>query len=559
MFCQVSMFIRVAAAVILISLIYFNNAQETTRNDDYYDKVNTVDPTPSVRLDPYIRKALLKALSDLEEGNNVTDFETTDGTSNTNTDRLTAEDDLSVTQANKESIQIHSFLVNGQSAFANSSNTSPTYIDNNISIISSTVGNVENHVTATATLPTQTPFSEIFQAKESGINVQQVRSIQSNPKKSIANGEKINQPVYRPKTISSTTTTSTTTTTTTTTTPKPTHNEDGENIEDVDKKDVQVFQAPLVAAFTVQQDANGIPKRVIPIYQQTNNGIPQAANLPTNILLPELLPPKPTPSSFLNAPSNDFISQHLTLQKQLEEKQRLLEEQLRFLQFQQRQQEELLRNQQILLQQKEAQRQQSLFEQEQLKRQQLVAEQQKVSRLNSNFPTHKHIPQNPIVNNGLRPQKSHVSIHPSVVLDNPNNLAGQQQLPNKEAVDFLLHLRKQQSDQFPLQENHLPQGIGNFLQPNPPQHNRVFRHESGVGNLGVNFNNFDHGFSHRFFPINQFGSDSELKQLLSQTSLHPRAHEDLNIVTKVLSLNHGIPISNNRLQFDSRRHTRPLK
>uniref|UniRef100_A0A182J6U3 Cyclic nucleotide-binding domain-containing protein n=1 Tax=Anopheles atroparvus TaxID=41427 RepID=A0A182J6U3_ANOAO len=51
------------------------------------------------------------------------------------------------------------------------------------------------------------------------------------------------------------------------TTPAPTHNEDGENIEQVKSEDVKIFQAPLVAAFTVQQDQLGVSRNVIPLLQ----------------------------------------------------------------------------------------------------------------------------------------------------------------------------------------------------------------------------------------------------------------------------------------------------
>ncbi|XP_053946738.1 putative mediator of RNA polymerase II transcription subunit 12 [Anastrepha ludens] len=60
----------------------------------------------------------------------------------------------------------------------------------------------------------------------------------------------------------------TTTTTTTTTTPRPTHNEDGENIEVVDKSDIRILEAPLVTAFTVDLDERGAAKNVIPIVDQ---------------------------------------------------------------------------------------------------------------------------------------------------------------------------------------------------------------------------------------------------------------------------------------------------
>lgn len=60
----------------------------------------------------------------------------------------------------------------------------------------------------------------------------------------------------------------TTTTTTTTTTPRPTHNEDGENIEVVEKDDIRIQAAPLVTAFTVDLDERGAAKNVMPIVDQ---------------------------------------------------------------------------------------------------------------------------------------------------------------------------------------------------------------------------------------------------------------------------------------------------
>ncbi|KAH8264488.1 hypothetical protein KR038_008979 [Drosophila bunnanda] len=59
--------------------------------------------------------------------------------------------------------------------------------------------------------------------------------------------------------------TTTTSTTTTTTTPRPTHNEDGENIELVDKQDIRIQEAPLVTAFTVDLDERGTAQKFRPL------------------------------------------------------------------------------------------------------------------------------------------------------------------------------------------------------------------------------------------------------------------------------------------------------
>lgn len=571
------------SAVVFVAVLCLGAAQDTT-TDGQNDNLNSIETKPSARLDPYIRKALLKALSELEEGGTTGSDVPEDftGPSEDITEILPSE-------PTKEGIQIHSFVVNGQSAFDNNS-SSPTLIDSNISILSTTVGNVENQLTPAQ--PTRSPYNEIFQARATS-NIQQ-RSIQSTPKISIESSEK--KTTFKPKTT--TTSTTTTSTTTTTTTPKPTHNQDGENIEDVDKQDVQVFSAPLVAAFTVHQDAHGLPKKVIPIFQQ-NSG--------TNTLRPlqpTAIPSRLTTSSnqFVTSqiPDHGFITEQLSLQRQLEEKQRVLEEQLRILLAQQREQEELLRKQQILLLQKETQRYQVNFDHNQQNRISYL-EQKPPTLSPANFQIQKSISQNNFGNQhfGIRPENGQVLIQPSVSIEH-NNLVTNQQLPNREAVDFLLHLRNQAPDQFPLQENHLPQGISTFLQPGPAQTfhqgvnfnqirpagdqlvqnqgNRVFRHETGVGNFGFNNQNYNNNFNQNFSPnFNRFGptytnrflptnrpnqiinADTELKQLLSQNFLNGRGHghEDFNIVTKVLSLNHGIPPAfnnvNNRLLFDSRR------
>lgn len=555
---------------------------QNTPTEGISDIINSVELKPSSRLDPYIRKALLKALSELEES----DSETTGIESNNETSDIDISTQDTVIDFNdnihspKQGIQIHSFIVNGQSAFINNTNLTPTLLDDKISILSATAGNVENQVTGSQSK--LTPYTKIYQNRDASVNNQQVRSISNSDLLTIQNEEKTSTTKRIP--------TTTRITTTTTTTPKPTHNDDGENIEEVDKRDVQVYQAPLVAAFTVHQDAQGLPKQVIPIYQHINDQ--QLRPLPTNNIPTSILPPDSieykTPQFNLNinqASQNDFINRQLTLQRELEEKQRILEEQLRLLQLQQRQQEELLQKQQFLLQQKEAQRlQQSIFDQDQQRRQQF-----QINRHVNNFSLQKNFQQSSTLN----PNNSSVSIQASIplTLNQPSdNLpVNQQQLPNREAVDFLLHLRNKHPEQFPLQENHLPQGISTFLKPNPTQNfqqglnfnhampeqvglkqnNRVFRQEAAIGNFGINnanynrFNTFNPIQANRFFPQqnrpNQYNSDFELKQLLMQMGLTGRNPEDLNIVSKVLSLNHGIFLNNhvsNRLPFDSRRHVK---
>ncbi|KAL1379428.1 hypothetical protein pipiens_014913 [Culex pipiens pipiens] len=89
----------------------------------------------------------------------------------------------------------------------------------------------------------------------------------------------------------------TTVTPTTTTTKGPTHNSDGENIEKVKSEDVKIYQAPLVAAFTVQQDQLGVPRNIPPPPQpQFNLELPR--NSPAVQFIPSVsLPGKAIPIS----------------------------------------------------------------------------------------------------------------------------------------------------------------------------------------------------------------------------------------------------------------------
>lgn len=110
-------------------------------------------------------------------------------------------------------------------------------------------------------------------------------------------------------------------------------------------EEVKIFQAPLVAAFTVQQDELGVPKSVVPIFRSPNDG------------------------------------QALTLQEQLEFKQKLLEKQLMELQQQQLHQTQfLMRQQQLYEQQLRQKQQQQYYLQEQARIKQLE-EQAKLKRL----------------------------------------------------------------------------------------------------------------------------------------------------------------------------------
>ncbi|KOX80711.1 hypothetical protein WN51_01999 [Melipona quadrifasciata] len=146
------------------------------------------------------------------------------------------------------------------------------------------------------------------------------------------------------------------------------------NESKVKTEEVKIFQAPLVAAFTVQQDEQGVPKSVVPIFRSPNDG------------------------------------QALTLQEQLEFKQQLLEKQLAELHHQQIQQTQFLLEEQAKLKQLEEQARIKQFEEQRLR-----------------FQPQRPVPQKQFFfepsNNLLTfqpPVESNVHLQPSLTLEVPN-------------------------------------------------------------------------------------------------------------------------------------------
>ncbi|KAK0168339.1 hypothetical protein PV327_002156 [Microctonus hyperodae] len=160
------------------------------------------------------------------------------------------------------------------------------------------------------------------------------------------------------------------------------------------KSEVNIFKAPLVAAFTVQQDESGVAKSVVPIYKPNGNG------------------------------------QALTIQEQLEFKQQLLEKQLAELQAQQIQQTEFLIRQQQLYQEQQRQKQrQQYFLQEQTRLKQLEdqrniqKQQQHQQHLTQQLPLQQPLgafTQNNLQTLQLPLKSSNLQFQPSVEFQVPN-------------------------------------------------------------------------------------------------------------------------------------------
>ncbi|RLU21838.1 hypothetical protein DMN91_006214 [Ooceraea biroi] len=349
-------------------------------------------------------------------------------------------------------------------------------------------------------------------------------------------------------------------------------------------EEVKIFQAPLVAAFTVQQDELGVPKSVVPIYRQSGDG------------------------------------QALTLQEQLDFKQRLLEKQLAELQQQQFQQTQFLVRQRQLYEQQLRQKQQQYYIQEQARIKQLE-EQYKIKQLEDQrlkeleeqrlkqleeqrlYRLHQHnrfpLQKPPIFEQtnvlALQPSlETAVHLQPSLVLEVPSAAAPPlfrtnyqeqlrfqqlrqhpQQLPQPQQLQQLQKPQHpQQQHQQQQHQQRLQQAFGSFsteFQPPVAPAARFNRQEtfSAIGNFGLNLDNKQSPPSRNAFAFNapsktpstfvynpyvQFRQipprpqtpANQIQRLLYQSgvvgefgNVQGPGGEDLNIVSKVLALNVG--------------------
>jgi len=345
------------------------------------------------------------------------------------------------------------------------------------------------------------------------------------------------------------------------------------NKERPQAEEVKIFQAPLVAAFTVQQDELGIPKSIVPIYRQSGDG------------------------------------QALTLQEQLEFKQKLLEQQLVELQQQQIQQTQFLVRQRQLYDQQLRQKQQQLYLQEQarikhfeeqvkikqLEEQRLKQlEEERIYRLHQ----HNHFPllQKPHVfeqSNVLPlqpPLEPSVHLQPSVTLEVPTVAAPPLFRTNYQEQLHFQQFRQQPQPQPQLQQQHQQRSQQNFVpfpidfQPPVAPATRFNRQEAfnAVGNFGFNLdkqsppsrNTFNFNALPRnpntfvYNPYLQFRQiptrtqtpAKQIQRLLYQSGIAGElgnvqgpGGEDLNIVSKVLALNVGA-LPNKNYQYTTNNH-----
>lgn len=521
----------------------------------------------ATKLDPVLRKALLRALSNLENESETTEEEDSSSTTvETTTDESTR----------RSEVRISSFLIDASNATAE---------DSGEEIIKTII--IKKPRT-TLTPPFKDSHLGAFAHPDplnetNDIEIDSVQAARSVSASVSANAVSSESSEERPSS----------TTTSTTTTPAPTTNADGENIENVKEEDVKIFQAPLVAAFTVQQDERGTPKHVIPILRQADNELKPAKpimsfkNEPisttTEFPLSDL---SSSSSSFFTTPRNEVKDSLLVL----EQRNRLLEEQIAYLRAQQHQQEELYRQQQFFFNRQQSQPQR--FEQ----RAQVVQLIPSVQLSSRNVPIslEQHLPikepsdfartdvsftnnnnnqgfnSNNRFNGGFQNGFQSFQSSPSVTIQKSK----EQDIIQQNALNLQVLQPPALSTQLQLPTKPF-QNFANLPNPNlidnrdPGNKNRVFRNDVGqTGNFGFNSNNnvqIQQSIPLNFRPSQPFNVNSllageqNLHNLLlrSGVSFSPRsAEEDFNIISKVLALNHGIQPSqtnNLGLGFDQQR------
>lgn len=582
------------------------------------------------RLNPALRKALLQALNKYDA--ETSDSEDIDESTDASTESLDAnlreilktgdEPSRPITVLNDQvaSVQYHSVVVD-------SSNVTAAENDNEIIrtiVVNSSDKLSNNNIDVDDESVNENRFdTKLDPAKDSNFgntdSLQVARSVGTAIRSNEIEGQsaKATSPTVK--------FTTSTTTTTTTTTEAPTHNADGENIEKVNNDDVTIFQAPLVTAFTIQQDINGQAKGVFPHINEkrinTQITFIPSQSLPT---FDSIIPAAPAPTMQPPViPAQQFQSNVFT-DISLQHKQQELQQQVLYLQEQQRQQEAIFREQQIVLQRQAAQRQEQLlfeqrvrieedfkakqiqYEQElrnyrqqqndarnnnnnQFKAQQVAVQQQQfiqvpplVQQQHQFAPQHQvFVQQLPNTNQQIqffqsnqqqiipkvRPQTTSIQIIPSVSFAGSFPISTQQLLPSKDFADFR---RSPSGPQFQSKSPPLFSQPQNFFQLNTNQElpqrsfqqfapqnfnpapvaettqsrNRVFRQETGVGNFGFNTQQANE---------NQQQSNRFLQSLLANSGFGSRQTEDLNIITKVLALNHGISDVNSFTPIDGQR------
>lgn len=399
----------------------------------------TATPATAITINPKLRIALLEALSSYD-GEDSTEADNDEAS----TSGVTSDfEDVT----NEPFVKIHTFAIDGDKSDENE--------------VIKTIIITRPRTTLT---PPKNPSSEISDRRDQvninfdkstdplnaesdrSSNVQLVRSIESP--NSVNSNDKKEEKLKKKASEKSVTKPITPQTTTTTTLPPPVTNADGQNIEKVAKSDVKILQAPLLAAFTVQQDVNGQSKKVIQLFKN-----PQENDVNSKrIINMEFKPSQPVPtiaptlapSTTIQVPKESPNQQLLTA---FEEKQRQLEDQIRFLQARQREQDEIIRRHQLLQEQHNrqnfAEQQRSRFEDEQRQRQQFDEDQRQRQRFEQE---QKFLLRQQQANAIQQPQaqalqappspSANVQFIPSIPIGHTVGISVEQRLPFKGPFEF---------------------------------------------------------------------------------------------------------------------------
>ena len=560
-----------------------------------------------ITIDPKLRKALLEALTSYggDESTEAVDDETS-------TYGSTTEED---TTDSPTFVKIHTFAIDGDKSDENEV-IKTIIISRPRTTLTPPKEQVTNSIDDEVAIKFgKTPDPVSDKETDESDNIQIVRSIEaksSNVKEEKPKKKASEKSVTKPITPF---------TTTTTTLPPPVTNSDGENIEKVENVNIQT--APLAYSFTVQQDINGRPNNVFPLFKNQINE--KKAN------------PLPTVAPTTIQASTTTVNTNQQLLSSFEYKQRQLEDQIRFLQARQREQDEIIRRHQLVQdqqsrqqqlqdQQNRQQQQRNNFEEELRQRQRFDEDQRQRQRFDQEqaFLLRQQQAQQQV----QQPQTSllapvsssgNVQFIQSIPIGHTVGISVEQQLPFKGPSEFNPDQPELQKSFQQLQQNfqfrqfqqqqqrnaafnqqlpvaqaliqkqevqqlpgitQLPTNLEtpvrsaqNFVQftplptalelplkpfqtfnsapltilpsiteiaPQGQQRNRVFRQDaSQTGNFGFNDGRNFQIQQQQLNPVNSI--DAQLQNLFHQSGISTRSAEDFGIISKVLSLNHGVP------------------
>lgn len=587
------------------------------------DETSPTQASP-ITINPKLRKALLEALSNYDGDDSTEAFDDETSTISSTTEEF---DD---TTNNPTLVKIHTFAIDGDKSDENE--VIKTII---ITRPRTTLTPPKEQVTNSIDDEVEIKFGKTpdpVNDKESNKadNIQLVRSVEA---RNSANVEKKEEKPKK-KASEKSVTKPITPIPTTTTLPPPVTNADGDNIEKVE--DLKIQQAPLLAAFTVEQDINGQPNKVISLFKNQQSQVSDKKIFNMQFKASQPIPsPTTAPVTTVQASTANSNLQQLS---NFELKQRQLEEQIRFLQVRQREQDEIIRRHQLLQDQQnrqqqqrnrfdEEQQQRNRFEEEQRQRQRFEEEQRQRQRFDQEqaFVLRQQQQaqqvQQPQTQALIAPPSSvNVQFIPSIPVGHTVGISVEQQLPFKGPSEFnpdnpdlqksfqqlqqnfqfrqfqqqqqrnaafnqqqpvaQALIQKQEVQQLPtftqLTTNlELPvRNPSNFIQFSPlptnlelpqkpfqtfnsaplavlpsitevaPQgqgRTRVFRQDaSQTGNFGFN-NNQNFQFQQQQINPVESTLDNQLQNLFHQSGISTRSTEDIGIISKILSLNHGVP------------------